>query len=226
MSSRIIHFLLSAIILPFIPLHSEFQTETGFYLLPSPYDLKAGRSPVFELLSAPVIDGPELERMAEKNEAASRKELKLRTEAIQKEICSLEKEDRKKKIEVYRISLNTDHEVFNKLADFYDKSIWNAIREDLSESPYRTSFAEWQEKYTPLQQLRSDREKAVLQYWEKLLESSKKKAFCRENFEKNILEDITIKERLYLPYYLSLYRFYSSLPPDYRFRLLKKLHSL
>ncbi|MDH5654824.1 MAG: hypothetical protein OEZ34_02880 [Spirochaetia bacterium] len=207
------------------PLQSERDfkikpLKTGFFLLPPPVTDQS--EVMLRLFTAPVVDGFLLEEKAEKYEKHSKMSLQKNYNVLQGILCSLNPEERKSAILYYEEQNRREFQIWKEIMVLYDKNIDFWLDSNLKESPYRSLLSEWKERYSTVSELRLERQTLVMKAWKRFFKSARKKKFCESDLKKSGPE---ITEKLYLPLYIALYRFFEPIPADYRNDLILTMNS-
>ena len=195
------------------------QFPAAFFLLPAPFTSDIKRNIMIDLFTAPLLDLTSIEKFAIKFEIMSRKLLIERKKKAVSTYCKEGSEGRSKLLENW------------KKTQKYQYQMWINTR-----NRFETSMAYYLDMYidknvlpkimklrNPIKSLQQERQTLIGKTWNNLFRRLKKKSrkICKANSFNGELP----REKLFLPYYIALYRFYRVLPSEKRIKLILKLHS-
>ena len=194
--------------------------ESGFFLLPSP--VSQDSSEMVRLFTAPVIDGYILEEKANSFEKTTRSILNKKKNSVRQILCKKNETERADTILVYKDQIEREYAIWENLSKKYDQNIIFWLDSDLKNTPYRNLIKEWKDKYRIVSELRLERQTIIKTFWTDFLRSSQKKQFCTMDAAGETAEP---REKLFLPLYIAMYRFYEGIPADFRNDLIVSMNS-
>ncbi len=207
------------------------------FLLPAPIAADSGLDPTsnlrgesLRLFSAPIIDPVRLETLAERYETRSRTELARRRAAVRAFLCARPPAEQAAAARALDIRRQRQWSRWLNLQNRYEQSLRYRLERDLhaDDAIARARFDQLLNARTAVQALQRERQQLVVDSYGRLLApflARDPQACSAPPSTANSGPAIEIRERLYLPTYLALYRFLNLLTAEERGALLLSLHS-
>lgn len=193
-----------------------------YFLLPSP-DSKE-RDTLLKLFSAPLLSEELIYRKADLFENYSRSEMQKRRKVLLEELCKLPLKARKQRLSLWEEEKNRQLHNWAAIHAAYENSVEYQLQKRLSGKELNNA----QIMRLTVKKLQAERQMLIEKNWQnyfRRLTTDRNSRACSDPAEKTSILNIQPEERLYLPYYIALYEFYSYLPDFVRMEMIIQLHS-
>ena len=193
-----------------------------YFLLPSP-DSKE-RETLLKLFSAPLLSEELIYKKAESFENYSRNEMQKRKKILFEEYCKLPLNIRRQRIVDWEKEKNRQKSNWASTHATFEASVEYQLQKRLAGIELKSART----KRQTVKKLQLERQMLVEKNWRDYFEKLNTGRYdrgCSDPAEKNSILNIQPEERLYLPYYIALYEFYSYLPDFVRMEMIIQLHS-
>ena len=207
----------------FIPTDTQNIKLTGdYFLLPAP-DSKE-RDTLLKLFSAPLLSEELIYKEADLFENYSQEEMQKKRKELLEELCKLPLNARKQRVSLWEEEKNRQRDNWAAVHAAYEDSVDYQLQKRLAGMELKNA----QTMRQTVKKLQTERQMLIEKNWQNYfnkLSTDRNGRTCSDPAEKTSILDTQPDERLYLPYYIALYEFYSYLPDFDRMEMIIQLHS-
>ena len=200
-----------------VQLSPEYKNE-AYFLLPAP-DSKQKRE-LRDLLTAVLMDRDLIEARGTELEKSSRLLLKSRRKKVFQDFCALKPELRHSMTTAWTQQSQIQFKLWLNIRKRYEASLAYHLKNRMKPE----NLEELLNRRELVKSLMEERQNLIVQSWKLWLSNLSRAPHSQVCKPDHMLKNIP-GERLYLPYYLSLYRFFLLLPPSERTRLILAMES-